>query len=78
MEKVSVIVPIYNVEEYLSICLESIVNQDYKNLEVIMVNDSSQDESRNIAEIYEKTYGNFRLVDRENGGLSAARNTGLK
>lgn len=78
MEKVSVIVPIYNVEEYLSICLESIVNQDYKNLEVIMVNDSSQDGSRNISEIYEKTYGNFRLVDRENGGLSAARNTGLK
>lgn len=76
--KVSVIVPVYNVEKYLKRCLDSIINQTYKNIEIILVNDGSKDNSRNICEEYEKKYENISLINQENGGLSAARNTGLK
>ena len=76
--KVSVIVPVYNVEKYLKRCLDSIINQTYKNIEIILVNDGSKDNSRDICEEYEKKYENVSLINQENGGLSAARNTGLK
>ncbi|WP_314991060.1 glycosyltransferase [uncultured Gemella sp.] len=76
--KVSVVVPVYNVEKYLKRCLDSIVNQTYKNIEIILVNDGSKDNSRDICEEYEKNYENVSLIDQANGGLSAARNTGLK
>ena len=76
--KVSVIVPVYNVEKYLKRCLDSIINQTYKNIEIILVNDGSKDNSRDICEEYEKKYENISLINQENGGLSAARNTGLK
>lgn len=74
---VSVIVPIYNVEAYLKECLDSLEGQTLKNIEVIMVNDGSTDNSRNIAEEYAHRNDNFILIDRSNGGLSAARNTGM-
>ena len=79
MEKiaVSVIVPIYNVAPWLEDCLTSLEKQTLKNIEVILVNDGSTDGSREIAARYAQRNGNFTLVDRENGGLSAARNTGL-
>ena len=76
--KVSVIVPVYNVEKYLKRCLDSIINQTYKNIEIILVNDGSKDNSRDICEEYEKKYENISLINQENGGLSAARNIGLK
>ena len=75
---VSIIVPIYNVEQYLDRCLLSIKEQTYRNIEVIMVNDGSSDASRSIAERYGTLDRRFRLVDKENGGLSSARNFGMK
>lgn len=75
---VSVIVPIYNVEEYLKACLESLERQTLQNIEVILVNDGSTDGSENIARQYVDRYKKFSLIDRENGGLSAARNSGIK
>ena len=75
---VSVIVPIYNVAPWLEDCLISLEKQGLKNIEVILVNDGSTDGSREIAARYAQRNGNFTLIDRENGGLSAARNTGLE
>lgn len=74
---VSVIVPIYNVEKYLDKCLQSIRSQDYSNLEVLMINDGSTDNSRAIAKKYEGVDKRFVLADKPNGGLSDARNFGL-
>lgn len=78
MEKVSIVVPIYNVEKYLEKCLDSLVTQTYDNIEMILVNDGSTDQSLQIAEKYLKKYEQIRLIDQENGGLSKARNTGMK
>ena len=75
---VSVIVPIYNVEEYLEECLESIRNQTYTNIEVILVNDGSTDGSKEICEQFCQQDNRFKLVTQENKGLSAARNRGVK
>jgi len=75
---VSVIVPIYNVEEYLEECLESIQNQTYTNIEVILVNDGSTDGSREICESYCEKDIRFRLINQENQGQSVARNRGVK
>lgn len=74
---VSVIVPIYNVSPWLDACLTSLEIQTLKDIEVIMVNDGSTDGSRQIAARYAEKNSNFMLIDRENGGLSAARNTGM-
>ena len=78
MKTFSVIVPVYNVEQYLEQCLESLLAQDYGNYEVICVNDGSTDGSREILTAWESRMPQMRVIDRENGGLSAARNTGLK
>ena len=78
MVKVSVIVPIYNVEKYLNRCLDSLVNQTLKDIEIILVNDGSTDGSKDIAKTYEKEYQNVKLYNKKNGGLSDARNYGLK
>ena len=77
MKKVSIIVPIYNVEEYLAKCLDSLVEQTYKNVELILINDGSTDHSLKIAEEYEEKYRQIKLVSQRNGGLSKARNTGM-
>ena len=76
--KFSVIVPVYNVEAYLQQCLESLQTQDYSDYEVICVNDGSTDHSRGILTEWEERFPQMKVIDRENGGLSAARNTGLK
>lgn len=78
MIKFSVIVPVYNVEQYLGQCLKSLIAQDYTDFEVICVNDGSTDHSRGILTEWESMMPQMRVIDRENGGLSAARNTGLK
>ena len=75
-ELVSIIVPIYNVENYLRQCLDSISEQTYKNFECIMVNDGSTDSSQQIAEEY-LTDSRFTLINQSNKGLSGARNTGI-
>lgn len=74
----SIIVPIYNVELYLEQCLESLRIQDYSDYEVICVNDGSTDSSRKILTAWETRMPQMRVIDRANGGLSAARNTGLQ
>lgn len=79
MPKVSVIVPIYNVEKYLEKCINSLLSQTLEDIQIILVNDGSKDNSGNIAKEYEKN-NNDRViyVEKENGGLSDARNYGLK
>lgn len=76
--KFSVIVPVYNVEQYLGQCLESIKGQDFMDYEVVCVNDGSADHSRAILEDWSAKFPQMKVIDRENGGLSAARNTGLE
>ena len=78
MAEISVIVPIYNVEKYLEKCLDTIINQTFKDIEIICVNDGSVDCSRNILEEYKNKDSRIKIVDKENGGLSSARNAGLK
>ena len=75
-ELISIIVPIYNVENYLRECLDSIQNQTYKNFECIMINDGSTDSSQQISEEY-LTDSRFTLINQSNKGLSGARNTGI-
>lgn len=74
---ISVIVPIYNVENYLEKCVYSIINQSYKNLEIILVNDGSTDNSGNIADYFAKIDNRVKVFHKENGGLSDARNYGV-
>lgn len=76
--RVSVIIPVYNVEKYISQCLESVINQSYKNLEIICVNDGSPDKSPEIIRGYMESDSRIILINQQNGGLSHARNVGLK
>lgn len=73
----SVIIPVYGVEKYISQCLESVINQTYKNIEVIVINDGTKDNSAAIAKEYAKRDCRVKVYDFENGGLSVARNRGL-
>lgn len=76
--KISVIVTIYNIEEYLRECLDSILNQTYKNLEIILVNDGSTDSSGKICEEYAERDARIKIVNKSNSGLCDARNWGLE
>ena len=79
MEKlISIIVPVYNVEKYLKRCVDSILAQTYKNLEVVLVNDGSTDNSGVICDEYAKEDTRIKVVHKENGGVSTARNVGLE
>jgi glycosyltransferase involved in cell wall biosynthesis len=78
MKKISVIVPMYKVEAFLPKCLDSIINQTYKNLEIILVNDGSPDRCGEIAEEYAKNDNRIKVIHQANRGLCAARNAGLK
>ena len=75
--KVSVIIPVYNVEKYLADCLDSVVNQTLEDVEIICVNDGSTDSSANILERYSCEYNNITVIKQENQGLSCARNAGV-
>lgn len=74
---VTIIIPAYNVENYISECLESIVNQTYKNLEIIIINDGSTDRTGEIIESYVNKYSNIKYIYQNNKGVSNARNLGL-
>lgn len=78
MTKVSIIVPFYGVEKYIDKCLNSLVNQTLKDIEIIMVNDETPDNSQDIVDKYLKQYKNVKCIKQKNGGLGNARNTGLK
>ena len=78
MIKYSFIVPVYNTEKFLKKCLDSLVNQTYKDFEIIVVNDGSTDKSSNIISKYQKKYKNVIVIDKENEGLSMARNRGVQ
>lgn len=76
--KFSVIVPIYNISSYIDQCVESIINQTYKNIEIILVNDGSKDKSLEKIREWESRDTRIIVIDKPNGGLSSARNEGLK
>ena len=77
MSEISIIVPVYNVEHYLENCIESILNQTFKDFELILVDDGSTDNSCKICDIYEKKDSRIKVIHKNNGGLSSARNAGL-
>lgn len=75
---ISVIVPVYKVEKYLHKCIESILEQSYKDYELILVDDGSPDDCPDICDFYAEQYSNIIVIHKENGGLSDARNAGIK
>ena len=75
---ISIVVPVYKVEKYIRNCIESIINQTYKNLEIILVDDGSTDECPKILDEYSKKDSRIKVIHKENGGLSSARNEGIK
>lgn len=77
MRKISIIVPIYNAEKFLSRCVNSVLNQNYENIEVILVDDGSIDKSGKICDEYAKKDKRIRVIHQKNSGVSAARNTGI-
>lgn len=78
MVKYSFIVPVYNTSKYLKKCFDSLVNQTFKDFEIIVVNDGSTDNSESIISRYEKKYDNIKVINQKNQGLSMTRNNGVK
>ena len=76
--KISVIVPVYNVSKYLSSCIDSIINQTYKNIEIILINDGSIDNSGDICDEYQKKDKRIKVIHQKNMGVSSTRNKGIK
>lgn len=77
IKKISIIIPVYNVEKYLKTCLDSVINQTYQNLEIILVDDGSTDNSGKICEEYKRADSRIIVIHKKNEGLSMARNNGL-
>lgn len=75
--KISIIVPVYNVENELARCIDSLVRQTYKDIEIILIDDGSTDSSATICDEYEHKYSNIKVIHKKNGGLSSARNCGI-
>lgn len=78
MEKISIIVPIYNVEKYIEKTIKTILQQSYENIEVLLINDGSTDNSKLICEKFCSLDKRVKLINKKNGGLSSARNVGIK
>ena len=76
-ETVSIIIPVYNCEKYITRCLDSLINQTYSNIEIILVNDGSNDKSEDIIKAFAKNDNRIKLYSQINQGVSVARNTGL-
>lgn len=77
-ETISIIIPVYNVEKYLNKCLNSVIEQTYKNIEVILIDDGSTDNSGKICDEYAKNDIRIKIIHQQNGGVSTARNNGLE
>ena len=77
-ELISIIVPVYNVEEYLRQCLDSILNQIYQNFECLLINDGSPDNSADICREYVEKDSRFKYFEKENGGVASARNLDIE
>ena len=75
---ISIIIPVYNTDKYLKKCIDSIISQTYKNIEIILVNDGSTDNSKKICEEYVKKDKRIKLLNKENGGQGSAKNTGIQ
>ncbi len=78
MAKVSVIVPVYNVEKYLEECIESLINQTLTDIEIICINDGSTDNSLKILEELQKKDNRIKIINQKNSGVSSARNNGIE
>ena len=78
MYKLSVIIPVYNVENYLRECLDSITSQTVKDIEIICIDDGSTDNSPKILKEYQKKDSRIKIITKENGGQASARNLGIK
>lgn len=78
MDLITIIVPVYNVEEYINECVDSLISQTYKNIEIILINDGSTDKSGEICDGYAAADARIKVIHKENEGLGFARNTGLK
>lgn len=78
MIELSIIIPVYNGEKVIARCIDSILNQNFKAYEIILVDDGSKDNTAEIAEAYQKTYDNIRLIRKSNGGVGSARNMGIQ
>lgn len=77
-DKVSIIVPVYNVEKYLEKCLKSLISQSYKNIEIILIDDGSKDNSGRICDEYKRKDSRIKVIHKENAGVSEARNSGIQ
>ena len=77
-DMVSVIITCYNKEKYISKCIDSVISQNYKNLEIIIIDDGSKDSSAKIIEKYKNSYKNIKIIIKENEGVSKTRNLGIK
>ena len=77
-ETISVIIPVYNVEKYLNKCVDSVISQTYKDLQIILVDDGSTDRSSKICDEYAKADTRISVIHKQNGGLSSARNAGME
>ena len=75
---ISIIIPAYNVENYIAACLQSVIEQTYKALDIIVVNDGSKDKTGKIADSYAERDERVHVIHQENGGLPNARNTGMR
>ena len=78
MDKISIIVPVYNVEKYLEKCINSIINQTYQNLEIILIDDGSIDDSSKICDTFAEKDNRIRVIHKENEGVSVTKNLGIK
>lgn len=77
MEKISIIIPIYNTEAHLSKCIESVMKQTYRNIEIVLVNDGSDDNSLEICKNYQNKDNRIKIINKKNGGVSSARMAGI-
>ena len=76
--QLSIIIPVFNVEKYLEECINSVLQQTFSNFEIILVDDGSTDSSGNICDLYSQKDRRIQVIHKENGGLSSARNAGLR